>query len=441
MVQKLYIMFARGLKISYPIFKMTKPILNTFMRLGNRRIGAIFLLGFSSGLPLALTGGTLQAWMATEGVDLKTIGIFTLVGTPYTLKFLWAPVMDRFIPPFLGRRRGWILIAQIVLAVLILCMGTLSPKDAAIAMGLVAFLIAFVSASQDIVIDAYRTDVLLDRERGFGAAISVTGYRIAMLVSGAMALVLSESLGWKGTYMLMVLFLIVGVVGTFVGPPAEMVNPPKSLYKAIKEPWVEFFSRRGAWAVLALIILYKLGDAFAGSLTTAFLIRGAGFSVGEVGIVNKGMGLGATILGVLAGGFWMAEIGLYRSLMFFGILQAISNLSFVILALIGKNYTMMIFAVGFENLAGGMGTAAFLAFLMALCDRRFTATQFALLSALASLGRVFVGPPSGYLAMAVGWPTFFLTTLIASLPGLIMLKHFRKTIQKMESEHSVKEKL
>ena len=402
----------------------------------------MFLLGFSSGLPLALTGGTLQAWMTTEGVDLKTIGIFTLVGTPYTIKFLWAPLMDRFVPPFLGRRRGWILVLQIIIAILILLLGASSPQEAALAMGMLAVLLAFVSASQDIVIDAYRADVLREPERGFGAAVSVTGYRIAMLVSGSLALVLSESFGWRATYAFMVVFFMIGILGTYWGPKADdTLKTPKTLYEAVEEPWREFFSRKKAWALLIFIILYKLGDAFAGSLTTVFLIRGAGFSVGEVGMVNKGMGLGATILGALVGGVWMVRMGLYRALMIFGIMQAVSNLSFMILAGIGKNYFMMFFAVGFENLAGGMGTAAFVAFLMALCDHRFTATQYALLSALSSLGRVFVGPPSGFLVAAVGWPIFFLITFVSALPGLVLLTRFRVIIQKMDYEKSIKDHL
>lgn len=410
-----------------------EAVLTTLKSLCNRRIGVISLLGFASGLPLALTGGTLQAWMTVEGVSLKTIGIFTLVGLPYTLKFVWSPLIDRFAIPFLGRRRGWILLFQVCLFLLIAAISVSSPKNAPLLVASLAFMIAFTSASQDIVIDAYRTDVLHERERGLGAGVYVTGYRIAMLVSGALALVLSESLGWRWTYMLMGCLMTVGMLATLFGPePEERIVPPKSLEEAIGGPFKEFFSRPGALILLTLIVLYKLGDAFAGTLTTAFLIRGVDFSVGEVGAINKGMGLAATLIGALFGGTLMSRWGLYRSLMVFGILQAVSNLSFMVLASIGKSYPMMVCAVAFENLAGGMGTAAFVGFLMALCDHRFTATQFALLSALASVGRVFVGPPSGFLAEEVGWIVFFFLTFLAAIPGLLLLRFMNKTIRGLE---------
>ena len=409
----------------------------TLKSLCNRRIGVVLFLGFSSGLPLALTGGTLQAWMTVEGVSLSTIGIFTLVGLPYTLKFLWSPLVDRFSLPFLGRRRGWILAFQIVLMILIVAISGSSPLSAPMMVAILALMISFASASQDIVIDAYRTDVLHERERGLGAAVYVTGYRIAMLVSGAMALILSEYLGWRLTYMFMAGLMTIGLLATFWGlEPEQKVIPPRTMEEAVEGPFKEFFSRKGAWFFLALIILYKLGDAFAGTLTTAFLIRGVEFSVGEVGTINKGMGLAATIIGALFGGTLMSRWGLYRSMMTFGILQAVSNLSFMVLAAIGKSYPMMVCAVAFENLAGGMGTAAFVGFLMTLCDHRFTATQFALFSALASIGRVFVGPPSGFLVEEVGWIVFFFITFLAALPGLALLRFMKKTVQDLEHENN-----
>lgn len=414
-----------------------EAVLATLKSLCNRRIAVISLLGFASGLPLALTGGTLQAWMTVEGVSLKTIGIFSLVGLPYTLKFLWSPLVDRFSLPFLGRRRGWILLFQAGLMILITAMSVSSPLSAPLMVATLALMISFTSASQDIVIDAYRTDVLHERERGLGAAVYVTGYRVAMLVSGAMALILSEHLGWRLTYMLMAGFMIIGVLATFWGlEPESKIIPPKTMEEAIGGPFKEFLSRKGAWTFLILIILYKLGDAFAGTLTTAFLIRGVEFSVGEVGTINKGMGLAATIIGALFGGTLMSRWGLYRSLMTFGILQAVSNLSFMALAAMGKSYPMMVCAVAFENLAGGMGTAAFVGFLMTLCDHRFTATQFALFSALASIGRVFVGPPSGYLVEEVGWIIFFFITFLAAFPGLFLLRYMRETVQGLDQENN-----
>lgn len=398
----------------------------------SRRVAVVCLLGFSSGLPLALTTGTLQAWMTVSGVDLTTIGIMTLVGIPYTWKFLWAPFMDRYVPPFLGRRRGWIVGTQILLGIGIAVMGSLDPATMPWALAALALMVAFISASQDVVFDAYRADVLRPEERGIGAAVSVLGYRLAMLVSGAMALILSDQIGWQNTYWLMALFMIAAIGATLFGPePEVVVTPPKTLTDAVVEPLKEFFARHGAWGLLILIILYKLGDAFAGSLTTAFLIRGVDFTATEVGAINKGMGLAATLVGVVFGGVLMTKWGLFKSLLAFGILQAISNLTFMWLASIGKDYSVMILAVGFENLAGGMGTAAFVALLMAMCDKRFTASQFALLSALAAVGRVYVGPASGYMVESIGWVTFFGFTFLVALPGLFLLFAMRRTIENM----------
>lgn len=406
----------------------------------DRRLAVILLLGFASGLPLALTGGTLQAWMTVEGVDLSTIGIFTLVGLPYTWKFLWAPLMDRFVPPFLGRRRGWLLVTQLSLAALIAAMAFASPRGDLAWLALLAVAVAFASASQDIVFDAYRTDVAKPEQRGLAAAFTVVGYRVAMLTSGAAALVLVAgsgfipALGWKNTYLVMAGLMGLGALATLWGPEPEVAAPPpRSLDEAVWAPLREFFSRNGAWVLLALIVLYKLGDAFAGSLTTAFLLRGAGFALDDVGYVNKGMGLAATIFGALFGGALMVRLGLYRALMAFGILQAVSNLAFMALAGAGKSWPLMVFAVGFENLSGGMGTAAFVALLMALCDHRFTATQYALLSALASFGRVYVGPAAGYATdpkyLGLSWTVFFFLTFLLALPGLALLWWKRETLK------------
>ena len=404
----------------------------------NPRVVTVLFLGFSSGLPLALSGGTLQAWLTVEDVDIKTIGLFSLVGLPYTLKFLWSPLMDRFVVPIFGRRRGWIALSQMALIGLILGMSVTSPQNGLWFLALLAFCLTFVSASQDVAIDAYRTEVLRERERGMGAAVSVTGYRVAMLVSGALALILSEYLGWRATYMLMALIMSIGVVAVWLGPePEDPGTPPASMKDAVEGPFKEFFSRTGVWSLLALIVLYKLGDAFAGSLTTTFLIRGVNFSVGEVGAINKGMGLASTIIGALFGGVLMARLRLFKALLIFGILQAVSNLSFMVLALVGKSYPLMIFTIAFENLAGGMGTAAFVAFLMILCNHSYTATQFALLSALASLGRVFVGPLSGVLVDGMGWTVFFFTTFLFALPGLVLLWVMREVVKGTEAANEL----
>lgn len=401
----------------------------------NRRIGVMLFLGFSSGLPLALTGGTLQAWMAVAGVDLQTIGIFSLVGLPYTLKFLWAPLMDRFVPPWLGRRRGWMVAAQIGLLGSIAALGLSSPQHAPWALAALALWVAFLSASQDIVFDAYRTDVLRAPERGLGAGVSVFGYRLAMLTSGALALILADHLGWETTYLLMAALMFVGITATLAGPePERVVSPPRSLREAFAGPLREFFTRRHALVFLLLIVLYKLGDAFAGTLTTAFLLRGVHFSLTEVGAVNKGLGLIASIVGVLFGGALMVRLGLFRSLLLFGFLQALSNLSFMALAWVGKSYGLMVTAIAVENLSGGMGTAAFVALLMVLCNPRYTATQFALLSALAALGRQYLGPPAGYLVESVGWTVFFFITTLAALPGLLVLWRMRARIASLDRD-------
>ncbi|UCF77299.1 MAG: MFS transporter [Betaproteobacteria bacterium] len=397
----------------------------------NRRIAAVLLLGFASGLPLALTAGTLQAWLAVENVDITTIGLFTLAGQPYIYKFLWAPFMDRFVPPIFGRRRGWILIAQLGLLATIAFMGTLSPRETPWLLGGTALVVAFLSASQDVVIDAYRTDVLHETERGAGAAISVMGYRIAMLVSGGLALVLADQvLGWSGMYFLMASLMVIGMVATWFAPePEDAGRAPATLGAAFVEPLREFLTRNGAWLLLLLIVLYKLGDAFAGTLTTAFLIRGVGFSATDVGAINKALGLAATITGALVGGAWMAGLGLYRALMIFGVLQALTNLGFMALAMAGKSYSLMVAAVAAENMCGGMGTAAFVALLMSLCNHRFSATQYALLSALAAVGRVYVGPASGYLVAALGWAPFFFFTFLIALPGLWLIWLLRARLE------------
>lgn len=403
------------------------PYLQVFT---SRRIATVTLLGFASGLPLALTSGTLQAWMAVDGVDIKTIGIFALVGLPYTVKFLWSPMMDRFVPPLLGRRRGWMIITQIALILGIAAMAFNSPKQAPLLIAAFALIVAFSSASQDIVVDAYRTDVLREKERGAGAAVFVMGYRIAMLVSGALALILSDNIGWHNTYLLLAGLMTIGIISAFFGPePEEKIIPPKSLQEAILGPLKDYFSRRSAVMLLLLIILYKLGDAYAGSLTTAFLIKGVGFTPTDVGTINKGLGLVSLIVGAMFGGALMARLGLFRSLLLFGVLQAISNLSFMVLAWIGKSYGMLIFAVAFENLSGGMGTSAFVALLMSMCNQRYSATQYALLSSLAALGRIFIAPTSGFLVSAIGWPAFFFITTLTALPGLGLLWWMRKEIE------------
>lgn len=392
------------------------------------------LLGISSGLPLALTSGTLQAWMTVDGVNLRTIGIFSLVGLPYTLKFLWSPLMDRFAPPGfsagLGRRRGWILITQLILLAGIVLMGLVPPKEAPVLMAALALFVAFFSASQDIVVDAYRTDTLQEKERGLGSAVFVTGYRIGMIFSGAVAMILSDRIGWQNTYFIMAGLMVLGMLTTLISPEPETAPlHPRTLQEAVVGPLTDFFSRQSAVLILFFIVLYKLGDAYAGTMTTAFLIRGLGFTATDVGTVNKGLGLLSVIAGATLGGTLMVRLGLYRSLLIYGILQAVSTLAFVVLVEAGKSYPVMIGAVAFENLTGGMGTAAFVALLMTLCTQRYSATQFALLSSLAALGRVFVTPTSGYVVEAVGWAWFFVIATVTAIPGLLLLLPLKNSIE------------
>ena len=393
-------------------------------------------LGFASGLPLALTGGTLQAWATIEQVSLQEIGFLTLVGTAYTLKFLWAPLVDRYAPPWLGRRRGWMVLMQVLLALGLLAMGSLSPGKSLWLLAFVAVFVAFCSATQDIAFDAYRSDVLRKDERGAGAALSVLGYRLAMLVSGGLALILADQwLGWGSTYLLMAALMLLVALASFWAPEPEVpVQTPRSLKQAVLEPFREFFGRPEAVTVLVLIVLYKLGDAFAGALSTTFLIRAAGYTATEVGTVNKLFGLAATIVGALAGGALMARLGLYRSLMLFGVLQAVSNLGFWVISVGPHNVWLMAAGVGIENLCGGMGTAAFVALLMGLCNQQFSATQFALLSALSAVGRTYLaGPLTPQMVQVAGWPVFFLLTVLIALPGLWLLHWRRQDIERIDA--------
>ncbi len=391
---------------------------------GNRRVLSMLGLGFSSGLPLALIGTTLQAWMTTENVDLRVIGIFSLVGLPYTLKVLWAPIMDRFTLPWLGRRRGWIVLTQLLLALAILALGLSSPSTMPWVVASLALTIAFCSASQDIVVDAYRADVLQEKELGAGAATTVVGYRLALLTSGAIALIVSDFLPWHLIYLILAGLMLANTLFTFTAPePDERVIPPKTLKDAVWEPLLTYFRRSGAVEMLVFIMVYKLSDAIAGAMTTPFLLE-LGFSRTDVGTVNKAFGLLSTVLGTLVGGSVIAKIGINRSLWIFAFLQALPHLAFTVLALIGKNYYAMVAAIGLENLFGGMGTAAFVAFMMRLCDKRFTATQYALLTSFMAVTRVLAGVPTGFMVNSMGWPMFFVVSILGALPGILLLPRF-----------------
>jgi PAT family beta-lactamase induction signal transducer AmpG len=403
--------------------------------LGNARVSAALTLGFASGLPFNLPQSTLQAWLASLDVDLKTIGWLTLVGLPYAFKFLWAPLLDRFVPPFLGRRRGWIVLLQAALALVIAALGLRPPNEAIYAVAVLALLLSFLSASQDVVIDAYRTDTLRPVERGLGSSAVQLGWRLASLVSGAVALVLSKFIGWRDTYFLMALLMAATVVLTLLAPePERRVMPPRTLRAAVLEPLGELLARPGALALVGLVVLYKVGDAAALSLSTAFLIKGVGFTAEQVGAVAKTTSLAAILVGTVIGGLVFARLGLYRSMMIFGVLQAATNLLYSWLAVTGHSMPVMIVAVGVDNLAGAMGATVFGAFIMALCDPRFSAFQFAILSSLSATARSVMGPIAAAIVGTIGWPRFFVVTFLAASPGLIALWWLRGRLTTLDTD-------
>ncbi len=423
----------------------------------NRKMASLLLLGFASGLPLLLTSRTLQAWMTVEKVDLKTIGLFSLVALPYSLKFLWSPLLDRFVPPFLGRRRGWLLIAQIGLVLAIGLMAFQQPRQSLQALAWNAFIIAFLSASQDIALDAYRTDVTsheneeesnddfpnaLETKRlkqegeiGAGAAVAVLGYRIGLLVAGSAALILADRIPWQSVYLCLAGLMALCLLPTLFAPePESAVRPPASLRDAVILPFQEFFGRSGivhACLILLFIIFYRLGDAMINNMATPFLLQ-IGFSQTGIGAIQGGMGLLATIVGTLTGAMllkqwsneWGEGLAINRSLWIFGGLQALSNIAYWVLSLLGPNYQAMIVTINIENFCGGIVTAGFVAFLTSLCNHRFTATQYALLSSLMAVSRDILVAPAGAIAQATGWPNFFLLSILAAVPGLLLLPWF-----------------
>jgi PAT family beta-lactamase induction signal transducer AmpG len=387
-----------------------------------RTLSAITLLGFGSGLPVALSFSTLEAWCAVSGLSLKTIGAIKLVALAYVFKFLWAPLIDRYSLPILGRRRGWMLWTQFGIVVVLVLIAGLSPQTSLPAIALLAVVLATLSATQDIAVDAYRADQLLPQDRGLGAALGVGGYRIAMVVSGGVALILAGYYGFRYAYLAMATFMAIGIVGTLIAPERRVAEQSAhSLLKAYVEPLREFFARTKALQWLALILIYKLGNAFALSLSSTFLLRGAGYALSDVGWVNKVFGLAATVVGAVAGGLLLERWSLRRALWIFGVLQGLGALGFFAIALGWQGYPALVTAVAAENFTSGLGTGAFVALLMALCDKRFSATQYALFSALDSAARIFVGPLAGWVAADYGWVVYFAVSLACAVPGLLLL--------------------
>jgi PAT family beta-lactamase induction signal transducer AmpG len=404
---------------------VTEPRLvwrDVLIRACSGRMLVALLMGFCSGLPLLLTGSVLQAWLRDSGVDLTHIGFFALAGLPYTLKFLWAPALDRFTP-LLGRRRGWLLLIQLALTGALVWLSWSQPApDALLPVSVAALLVAFFSASQDIVVDAYRRESLADDEQGLGAALYVNGYRVGMLLAGGGGLILSDWWSFGDMYRFMALCMAAGIAVTLACPePAPAAGQPRSLRDAVILPFTDFFRRDGAWLALAFILLYKLGDTMASAMTTPFYLD-AGYSKVEIGTVVKLFGFWATLLGGTLGGLWIMRLGNRRALWWFGYGQMLSTLGFVVLAVLPARIENLALVVALENFTGGLGTAAFVGFMASLTDRRFTATQYALLSSLMGVPRVLLAAPAGWMAEILGWPGFFLLCTVIAVPGLWLLR-------------------
>ena len=386
----------------------------------SKRVAMLLGLGFASGLPLAMSGSTLGTWMTKVGVNLKTVGLFALVSLPYSFKFLWAPLLDRYNLPFMGRRRGWIALAQLGLALGIWGMSSLDPRSMPVAMAAAALVVAFLSASQDIASDAYRTDVLPVEERASGTSTFVLGYRIAMLVSGAGALALSDHMAWPTVFKVMALLMLPTIVISWRAPEPEAVRPPRSVADAFTKPFLDFFARDGALRGIGFVMLYKLGDYVASGMIQPFLIK-TGFSGTEIAVSLKVVGFAAVTIGVLLGGGMVAKLGVRKALFLFGILASATNSGYLALSIVGKNHALLPVAIGIHNLCSGMAETAFMAFIMSLCNKSFSATQFALLSSASTIVGRTLGGGSGYLIEAAGWTAFFATTMVMAVPALVLL--------------------
>lgn len=393
----------------------------TMKKVFSVRMLSMLLIGYSSGLPLLLIGSTLQAWMTDEGVDLTSVGLVSLLGLPYVFKFLWAPLLDRFKLPFLSRRKGWMLLFQVLLVIAIMGLSVTNPKTDIQLVCVLAFMIAFFSASQDVVLDAYRREILPDEELGLGSSLYITGYRLAMLVSGALALILADQIPWKDVYLWLAVFMAPSILFTLFAPAENKHIPiPANLKVAVIGPLKDFFTRKGAWLMLLFILLYKVGDSMASNMTTPFILD-IGYSKTDIGTVAKMFGMGATILGGIIGGTMMLKMNMRHSLILFGIFQAVSTLGFSLLPSFPVSFMALATVISFENLASGMGTAAYAAYMASLTNKQFTATQYALLTALMGIPRVILSSPTGWMAQMMGWEMFFVVCTLVAVPGLLLL--------------------
>ncbi len=393
---------------------------------GNRRVALQLPLGFASGLPYLLVGETLGTWMTTEGVNLKTVGAFTLCGLAYNLKILWAPLVDRYPLPFLDRRRGWLLLFQVALAAAIFLLGGAAPQVSTLHTALLAVVVAFLSASQDIVVDAYRADLLQGDERAAGISLFTVGYRLGMLAAGAGALVLVHRFGWHAIYRGLALSMLIGIIATLLAPsPGPAAARPKNVVDAYVHPLKDLATRRGAIAIVAFVFLYRFGYLVAQPMNAPFLLK-LGFTPGDLGYWRKGVGLIATLVGGLLAGPAVARLGVFRAMILFGATMALIHLSWIGLVYTGAKMWMLAITVGVENVLIGLATTAFEAYLMALCNASFSATQFAALTSVSSLGGRLFGATSGILATTLGWPLFFGLTSLSAVPSLLLAARLPK---------------
>jgi PAT family beta-lactamase induction signal transducer AmpG len=404
--------------------------LSVWQQLFTRRMMICVFTGFSSGLPLYLLFNLLPAWLRSEHVDLKTIGLFALIQFPYTWKFLWSPLLDRYVLPLLGRRRGWMLLTQIGLLLVIAAMGAFSPQSDLHTIAWIATLLAFLGATQDIVLDAYRRELLADSEMGLGNAVHVNAYRIAGLVPGSLSLILADFLPWNMVFIVTALFMLPGVVMTLAVQEPHRAAPPKTLRQAVVEPFHEFITRSGwnsALLILAFLFLYKLGDSMCTALATPFYMD-MGFTKTQIGLIAKNAGLWPAVIGGLLGGLWMVRIGINRALWLFGVVQVVSIFGFAWLASVGHHaeitsveLAQLAIVIGLEALGVGLGTAAFVAFIARTTHPAYTATQFALFTSLAAMPRTFANAATGWLVEMMGWMGFFLLCALLALPGMVLL--------------------
>jgi MFS transporter, PAT family, beta-lactamase induction signal transducer AmpG len=389
----------------------------------NKRMLICVFTGFSSGLPLYILISLLPAWLRSEGVDLKAIGLFSLISLPFTWKFLWAPLLDRYSPP-LGRRRGWLLITQLALLFSIPAFGYLHAQLDIWTVAYLATTVAFFSATQDIALDAYRREILPDIELGLGNVIHVNAYKIAGLVPGSLSLILADHLPWHSVFIITALFMLPGFIMTLlVKEPEVKGGAPKTLKQAVIEPFHEFIARNGirsALTILAFIFLYKLGDSMATALATPFYLD-MGFSKTEIGLVAKNAGLWASVAGGILGGIWMIQLGINRALWLFGLVQMVAILGFAWLALVGHDVLVLALVIGFEAFGVGLGTAAFVAYIAQTTHPLYTATQFALFTSLAAVPRTVANAGTGFMVERMGWFNFFIACFLLAVPGMLLL--------------------